>query len=85
MLSKKVFTQGIKNLVSAFPNWGVKTEDKETMAFWFRAFEHNTERDFNCMIDEYVSEEKAYPTIAGLLDHGVRKSNYIDLSKYGVK
>lgn len=84
MLDKEVFIQGIKKLVTVYPSWQIKTEDKGVMLTWYSFFEHNTERQFNCMISEYIQEEKAIPTVSGLLDHGTPKSKYADLSKYEV-
>ena len=69
MLDKDVFKTGIQMLVVTFPNWQVKVEDKHTMEIWYKFFEDKEDEKFMRMIRVYIKKERAYPTVAGLMDY----------------
>ena len=69
MLDKTTFKDGMQKLVDTYPNWNFKYDDPKTMRMWYEYFKHMDTERFNYMIDQYVKHERAYPTIAGLLEN----------------
>ena len=70
ILDKKTFLRGMQQLIYAFPNWNVKVDEKESMAVWYSFFQTMTDHRYNAMIKKYIENERAYPTVAGLMELG---------------
>lgn len=69
MLEKEVFFSEMDKLVNMYPNWGLKYDDKKVMKQWYEKFRHMDNERFSYMINQYIKHERAYPTIAGLLEN----------------
>ncbi|MHA1304073.1 MAG: hypothetical protein ACTSPI_10270 [Candidatus Heimdallarchaeaceae archaeon] len=65
-LDEAVFLKGIEKIVMFFPNWNIKTEDKEVMRNWYEIFKCCDDKAYTKMIDEYIKKENYQPTVAGL-------------------
>jgi len=61
------FAQGIDKLLSAYPTWSIKYDDRKAMQVWYEFFENLTEEEFKQIVKDYIKTEQYNPTIAGLL------------------
>lgn len=66
MLNKEVFFNKMDKLINLFPNWKIQYDNPEAMKLWYEQFKNMTDSDFIKMVDNYVTNENRYPTIAGL-------------------
>jgi len=66
MLDKKIFINGINDLLIAFPSWNFDAENKSALSFWYERFKHMDKERFGYMIKSYTDHETRFPTIAGL-------------------
>lgn len=69
MLDKTTFKDGMQKLVDTYPNWNFKYDDPKAMRMWYEYFKQMDAERFNYMINQYIKHERAYPTIAGLLEN----------------
>jgi hypothetical protein len=74
MLDKNVFLKGMQELVIFFPSWNVKVEDVEVVKKWYGMLKKFNDKEFECMISNYIKNESYSPTIAGLNKYYKKKT-----------
>lgn len=68
ILDKTVFTDGLNTLLAYFPSWKLDIKNSFVLKKWYEQFEHMDNERFLYMIDNYAKNDRALPTIAGLLE-----------------
>lgn len=69
MLDKDVFKDGMNVLLIAYPSWGLKYHDADTMQFWYEKFQHMTNERFEYMVAKHIEFERFNPTVKSLLEN----------------
>jgi hypothetical protein len=69
VLDKKVFVEGLRDLLDFFPGWNMRANDPTVLAKWYTRFEDFTNEEFKKCVSIYVRTSKDFPTVAGLYEN----------------
>jgi len=69
MLSKKVFKDGLQDLIDFYPSWGIKVDNSQVMAKWYERFKEYTDNQFSNMIVKHIETITFNPTVASLKEN----------------
>lgn len=83
-MTKEHFKAQLIRLKIAYPYWQVELNDVDFLKEWWKAFKEMPEEKFTSLVESYIQNQKASPTIAGLLNPGKGKKTefHLDESRF---
>lgn len=83
MLSKKVFTKKIEDLIDFYPGWQVRINEVSVASKWYTQFKDLTDDQFCNMVNHHIKTVAFNPTVASLIEcKGLTVEKIVDGVKY---